>query len=710
MSETIKYSVDQAGVAQLVIDIPNRPMNVLTPEFMAELDQYIDQVAGDEAVKGAIITSGKNTFVAGADLKDLVSVFERGQGPAEIYEFARSFTLLFRKLETCGKPFVAAINGTALGGGLELCLACHYRVAIDNPKTRLGLPEVQVGLLPGAGGTQRLPRMIGSEKALPLMAEGTHVDPAKAHALGFIEALATDADDMLAQARAWILDQGDAVQPWDKKGFKFPGGAGASRPGTAQTFMVGTALVSQKTMHNYPAPIAILSCVYEGSIVPIDKGLEIESQYFVELLTGPVARNMIRTLFIDKGAADKLVRRPKGIDKVPVKKLGVLGAGMMGAGIAYVSAFAGMEVVLLDTEQANAEKGKGYSKALLDKRISRGKLTAEQAEEILSRILPTTSYAELAGCDLVIEAVFEDRDIKRGVTEQTEAVIPESAIFASNTSTLPITGLAEASKRPEQFIGIHFFSPVDKMPLVEIIVGEQTGDAAIARALDYVQQIRKTPIVVNDSRGFYTSRVFGTYVKEGVAMLAEGVKPALIENAAKMAGMPVGPLAVSDEVTLDLSYKIMKQTRKDLGADYHEHPADAVITRFHDELKRLGKRYGAGFYEYPEGGKKYLWPGLASAYPPAAEQPDVEDVKKRLLCIMALETARCIEEGVVTDPADADVGSIFGWGFPPWTGGTASYIDTVGMATFLADCDRMADAFGEHYRPSEWLRGRERMR
>jgi 3-hydroxyacyl-CoA dehydrogenase / enoyl-CoA hydratase / 3-hydroxybutyryl-CoA epimerase len=710
MTETLKYSVDQDGVALLVIDIPGRPMNVLTPEFMGELGETIETLAGDAAVKGVVITSAKDSFIAGADLKDLVGVFASMQDPKEIYGYARSFTLLFRKLETCGKPLVAAINGTALGGGLELCLACHHRVALNNPKAKIGLPEVQVGLLPGAGGTQRLPRMIGTEKALMLMVEGTHLDPVKAHQTGIVEELAATPEEMIARARAWILEKGDPVQPWDKKGFKFPGGAGASRPATAQTFMVGTALVAQKTMHNYPAPIAILSCVYEGSIVPIDKGLEIESQYFVELLTGPVARNMIRTLFLDKGAADKLARRPKAVDKKPVQKLGVLGAGMMGAGIAYVSAFAGMEVVLLDTDQANAEKGKGYSKSLLEKRVGRGKMAPDQAEQILARILPTTSYAALAGCDLVIEAVFEDREIKRKVTEATEAVIPADAIFASNTSTLPITGLAEASKRPEQFIGIHFFSPVDKMPLVEIIVGKQTGETAIARALDYVQQIRKTPIVVNDSRGFYTSRVFGTYVKEGVAMLAEGVKPALIENAAKMAGMPVGPLAVSDEVTLDLSYKIMKQTRKDLGADYREHPADAVIVKFHDELKRLGKRYGAGFYEYPEGGKKRLWPGLAEVYPPAAEQPDVEEVKKRLLNIMALETARCIEEGVVTDPADADIGSIFGWGFPPWTGGTASYIDTVGMANFIAECDRMADTFGEHYRPSEWLRGRKAMR
>jgi len=710
MSETIKYSVDQDGVALLVIDIPGRSMNVLTPQFMSELEQAIDKLAADDAVKGAVITSGKDSFIAGADLKDLVSVFERGGDAAAIYEFARSFTLQFRKMETCGKPLVAAINGTALGGGLELCLACHHRVALDSPKAKLGLPEVQVGLLPGAGGTQRLPRMIGAEKALTLMAEGTHIPPAKAHELGIVEQLAGDGDELIARARQWILESGDPVQPWDKKGFKFPGGPGASRPATAQTFMVGTALVSQKTMHNYPAPIAILSCVYEGSIVPIDKGLEIESQYFVELLTGPVARNMIRTLFLDKGAADKLVRRPKGVDKVPVKKLGILGAGMMGAGVAYVSAFAGMEVVLLDTDQANAEKGKGYSSKLLEKRVGRGRMAADKAKEVLARIHPTTSYADLEGCDLVIEAVFEDREIKRKVTEATEAVIPENSIFASNTSTLPITGLAQASKRPEQFIGIHFFSPVDKMPLVEIIVGEQTGEVAVARALDYVQQIRKTPIVVNDSRGFYTSRVFSTYVKEGLAMLSEGVKPALIENAARMAGMPVGPLAVSDEVTLDLQYKIMKQTRTDLGEDYLPHPADAVIEKFHDELKRLGKRYGAGFYEYPEDGKKYLWPGLADTYPPAAEQPDVEAVKRRLLYIQSLETARCMEEGVVTEAADADVGSIFGWGFPPWTGGTASFIDTVGLQDFVAECDRMADAFGEHYRASDWLRGRETMR
>jgi len=711
MPETIKFSVDSDGVALLVIDIPGRPMNVLTPKFREELEQIVDDLVADPAVRGAVISSGKDSFIPGADLKQLVGVFEQIKDAREIHGMTRRFSALFRKLETCGKPLVAAINGTALGGGLELCLACHHRVALNNPRTRIGLPEVQVGLLPGAGGTQRLPRMIGSEKALRLIAEGMHLGVQQAHESGFIEALAETPDEMLAKARAWILEVGDPVQPWDKKDFRFPGGPGASRPATAQTFMVATALVAQKTMHNYPAPIAILSSIYEGSVVPIDAGLEIESQYFAELLAGPVARNMIRTLFLDKGAADKLVGRPKGIVKRPVKKLGILGAGMMGAGIAHVSALAGIEVVLLDTELGKAEKGKAYSKGLLDKRVSRGRMSEEQAYTVLESIRPTIDFADLDGCDLVIEAVFEDRAIKRKVTEASEAVIPAEAIFASNTSTLPITGLAEASKRPEQFIGIHFFSPVDKMPLVEIIVGQCTGQTAIAHALDYVQQIRKTPIVVNDSRGFYTSRVFTTYLKEGLAMLAEGVKPALIENAAKMAGMPVGPLAVSDELSIELSYNIVQQTRRDLGRDYSEHPADAVLTTFYEKLRRLGKRYGAGFYEYPAGGgRKRLWPGLAEVYPPAAEQPDVEQVKKRLLHIMALETARCLEEGVVTTPADADVGSIFGWGFPAWTGGTASYIDTLGMANFVSECDRMADACGEHYRPSEWLRARERMR
>jgi len=710
MTETIHYAQDDEGVVTLTIDIPDRSMNVLTPEFMTELDAAIDRFSADEAVKGVVITSAKTSFIAGADLKELVGVFETGMSEQEIYAFAGKYSQLYRKLETCGKPVAAAINGTALGGGLELCLACHYRVVLDNPKAVLGLPEVQVGLLPGAGGTQRLPRLIGIREALPLMLEGRHVKPAKAVSLGIGNELASDIGEMIAKARAWVLEKGDPVQPWDQRKFKVPGGAGGMHPATVQTFMAGNAMVADKTQHNYPAPPAILSCVYEGTFLPIDKGLKIEVQYFTQLLAGPVARNMIRTLFIDKGAADKLARRPEGVPPSKVEKLGVLGAGMMGAGIAYVSAMAGQEVVLLDMELEGAERGKAYSKGLLEKRVGRGKMTEEAAGAILDRIHATTDFADLKGCDLVIEAVFEDRGIKADVTQKTEAVIDADKIFASNTSTLPISGLAEASARPDQFIGIHFFSPVDKMPLVEVIVGEKTGDKAIAHALDYIRQIRKTPIVVNDSRGFYTSRVFSTYVREGMELLKEGVKPALIENAAKMAGMPVGPLAVHDEVTIELSYKIMKQTATDLGDAYVSSGADDVVRNFVENLDRKGKRFGAGFYEYPEGGKKFLWPGLADEYPEAETQPGVAVIQERLLHMQALESARCMEENVVTNAPEGDIGSIFGWGFPPWTGGTLSYIDTIGVEQFVADCERLAAAHGDRFKPSDWLRGRASMR
>jgi 3-hydroxyacyl-CoA dehydrogenase/enoyl-CoA hydratase/3-hydroxybutyryl-CoA epimerase len=475
-------------------------------------------------------------------------------------------------------------------------------------------------------------------------------------------------------------------------------------PSAIQTQMIGAALMQKMTNHNYPAPLAIMSATYEGSVLPMDKALDVESKYFTQLLMDPTSRNMTRTLFINKGAADKLVRRPQAPKKRPVTKLGILGAGMMGAGIAYVSAYAGMQVVLLDTSAEKAEKGKDYSRKLLQKRIDRGRMDADKAADILDRITTTTEYGELAGCELVIEAVFEDTGIKADVTAKTEAVIPGDAIFASNTSTLPITGLAKASQRPEQFIGIHFFSPVDKMPLVEVIVGEETGDTAIAQALDYIQQIRKTPIVVNDSRGFYTSRVFGTFSKEGIALLAEGVNPALIENVARQAGMPVGPLAVTDEVTLELSYHVMGQTKKALGDAYVATPADEVIRHFVEDLDRRGKRFGKGFYDYPEGGKKHLWRGLAEHYPLAAEQPDADEVRKRILYVQAIETVRCMDEGVVTHPADADIGSIFGWGFPPYTGGTISFIETEGLQNFVTEADRLVEAYGERFSVPQSLR------
>ncbi len=705
MTKTIQYEVDSDGIAILTIDLPGRPMNVLSPEFMQDLEDLTDRISRDDDVKGAVLTSGKNSFIAGADILDISTVYDRGLSAREAAGFSRNLNRQLRKLETCGKPFAAAINGLALGGGLEVCLACHYRVLANEPGVVIGFPEVNIGLLPGGGGTQRLPRLIGTEKALPIILQGRNIRPEKALELGIVDELAS-AQEVVGRAKQWLLESGDPVAPWDKKGFKVPGGAGALTPKNAQTFMVGTSLIVGKTQDNYPAPIAAMSAVYEGCITPIDAGLDLESQYFGILLAGPVARNMMRALFINKGAADKLARRPKAIEKSKVSKLGIIGAGMMGAGIAYVSAKAGMEVVLLDTSIENAERGKAYSAKLLEKAIQRGRSTEVMAGGLLGLIKPSTDYADLKACDLVIEAVFESTDLKADVTAKTENVVPENCIFASNTSTLPITGLAKASKRPEQFIGLHFFSPVDKMPLVEVILGEKTHDEAIARSLDYIRQIKKTPIVVNDSRGFYTSRVFATATNEGITMLAEGVKPALVENMARQAGLPVGPLAVVDEVTLELAYKIGKETAHAMGREYPADKGQEVIRRMVEDLDRKGKRFGAGFYDYPGDGKKHLWSGLAQEFPPCGEQPPVDELIKRLLYIQALEAARCLEEGVITHPEDGDIGSIFGWGFPPWTGGTLSLIDTVGIGEFVAECDRMADTCGPRFAVSDWLRDR----
>jgi 3-hydroxyacyl-CoA dehydrogenase / enoyl-CoA hydratase / 3-hydroxybutyryl-CoA epimerase len=700
--KTIDIRADADGIAVLSIDLQDRPMNVMTPEFLADLAAAVDRVATDETVKGAVITSAKDSFMAGADLLELVETFGR-RDAGELLATCRGLQQTLRRLETCGKPFAAAINGTALGGGLEVCLACHYRVAADRGDAVLGLPEVQVGLLPGGGGTQRLPRLIGIEPALQLITQGRHVKPREARELGFVDETVAAGEELEA-ARQWVLANEGATQPWDRKGFKVPGGAGLTHPGVVQTLVIGSALVQKQTSHNYPAPIAILSAVYEGTVLPIDRALEIESRYFVSLLLDPVSRNMMRTLFLNKNAADKLVRRPKTPAKQPVRKLGILGAGMMGAGIAYVSARAGIEVVLLDVSREQADAGKDYSRKLLKKAVERKKTTSDDAGIVLDRITTTSAYEDLQGCDLVIEAVFEDRKIKADVTAKAEAQLADSAVFASNTSTLPITGLAKASTRPEQFIGIHFFSPVDKMPLVEVIVGERTDEQAIARALDYVQQIRKTPIVVNDSRGFYTSRVFSVFSREGITMLAEGVNPALIENVAKQAGMPVGPLAVTDEVSLELSWHITQQTQADLGDAYAASPADEVIRLFVEELGRKGRRAGAGFYEYPEGAEKHLWPGLREHFPRAPEQPAPGEVRKRLLYAQALETVRCLDEAVVTHPADADIGSVFGWGFPPYTGGTLSFIETVGLPSFVAEADRLAGAYGPRFAVPDSLR------
>ena len=709
--QQMTFEIDGDGIATVSWDMPGRSMNVLSSDSLAEFKQAIERIASDDAVKGAVITSGKDSFLAGADLM-MVEQTAKGPKAGQTREERAQelldgeligFNKMLRVLETCGKPVAAAINGTALGGGLEICLACHYRVAADNPRAQIGLPEANVGLLPGGGGTQRLPRLIGIPQAMPLLLQGTSLSPDKAAKMGIIHKV-VPAGDLIAEAKRWIREDADPVQPWDKKGYKIPGGGPYDGGPAAEMFTPAIATLRKTTYGNYPAQEAILSCLYEGAQVPIDAGLRIEIRYLIQLLMNPASGNMVRSLFISSGELAKGARRPSDEPASEVRKVGILGAGMMGSGIAYVSAQAGMEVVLLDTDQANAEKGKAYSDKLLSKAVEKGRMDAAAKEAFLARITPTTDFAALAGADLIIEAVFEDRAVKADVTAKAEAVIPATSIFGSNTSTLPITGLAERSARPESFIGIHFFSPVDRMELVEIIMGEKTSDKALAVAIDYVRKIKKTPIVVNDSRGFYTSRVFGTYVSEGIAMLSEGVKPALIENAGRMSGMPVAPLALNDEVSLELGYHIREQTKMDLGAAYKPSPADDLMEEMVKKQGRLGKKNRKGFYDYPEGGKKKLWPGLADIIPQAAAQPDVEELKKRFLYIQALETARCFEENVLTDVRDADVGAIKGWGFAPFTGGPLSLIDTVGVAEFVAECDRMAQAYGERFTPNQLLR------
>ncbi|MEM8988396.1 MAG: 3-hydroxyacyl-CoA dehydrogenase NAD-binding domain-containing protein [Pseudomonadota bacterium] len=716
MFETIKYDVDADGVATLTIDLPGQSMNVINEGLAADLPQAIDKVLEDDAVIGAVLTSGKESgFIAGADLRMLERSGELAKAGkvAELFEVSYDLNKACRKMESGGKsakelgkgagtkPFVAAINGLALGGGLEIALACHARFVADNDKIQLGQPEVQVGLIPGGGGTQRLPRLIGIQEALKMMTTGAPVKPEKAKRLGFITEV-VPADGLIDAAKAWIKDNREVSQPWDKKGFKYPGGGGAMHPGSVQTFVAASAMAQRQTQHNYPAVERILSATYEGSIVPIDVGLRIESKYFTKCLMEPQTANMIRTLFINKQAAEKGEARPKSVEPMPVKKLGVLGAGMMGAGIAYVSAKAGMEVVLLDRELEYAEKGKNYSEKLVAKGVERGKTTQEKGDALLARITPTTDYNALKDVDFIIEAVFEDTSIKEDVIKKTEAVIGEDIIFASNTSTLPITGLSEFSKRPAQFVGVHFFSPVDKMPLVEIILGEGTQDKAVAQALDYVRQIKKTPIVVNDGRGFYANSVIMPYLGEAQAMVGEGISVALIENASKMLGMPVGPLALVDETSIELGYRIMKETREALGDAYPNHPGDAVLATMYD-LGRMGRKNAKGYYEYSDDGKQ-IWRGVTDHFPLLEEQPDVEEVRTRLAYIQAIEAVRTMERNILRDPQSGDLGAIFGWGFAPWTGGPFSMMDTIGIEEFVRTADGLAQKYGERYAPPQILR------
>jgi len=710
MTDTaIRTELDADGILLLTIDVPGQSMNVITPEVSRDLTAAIARIKAEPEIKGAVLTSGKASgFMAGADLKGIGALIGGGTVPegkskmAALFDGVFALNKMLRDLETCGKPVAAAINGLALGGGLEFTLACHYRVCSDNPKVALGLPEVMVGLFPGAGGTQRLPRLMGVQPALMYLLQGKNMSPQEALGFGVVHELAA-ADQVVERAKAWVkANPTKSVQPWDEKSFKFPGGVGQFNPGFAQTFVAGTAMTAKTTSHNLNGPIAILSAVYEGSQLPMDTALRVESKYFAKLVADPQAGNMIRSLFVSKQAAEKGARRPQGIAPAPAQKIGMLGAGLMGAGVAMVSAQAGMTVVLLDRDLAAAEKGKQYTAD----RLAKKRTDPVKAAAILDRIHPTADYADLAGCDLIIEAVFETRDIKAGVTKATEAVVGADTIFGSNTSTLPITGLAQAWSKPENFIGIHFFSPVEKMPLVEIIVGKQTGPAAIAKALDYVAAIRKTPIVVNDSRGFYTSRCFGTYVQEGLALLSEGTNPALIENVGKFMGMPVGPLAVNDEVGLDLSYKVGAQTKADLGDKYVEQPGSAVIQTMH-ELGRQGRKNAKGFYVYPEApAKKYLWPELIGTVSDglAEIQPTAEAIRERLLYRQMVECARCFAEGVLETPQDGDLGAIFGWGFAPFTGGPFSHMDTIGLANVVAILDGLVLRHGDRFTPPQLLR------
>ncbi|RYD56924.1 MAG: 3-hydroxyacyl-CoA dehydrogenase [Sphingomonadales bacterium] len=697
----ISLDLGSDGIATLMLDHATESMNLVSAEWVSEMEAAIAAIAADPAITGVILTSAKPAFMAGADLKQLVGAYET-RTAKQAFDFSWQATRMHRAIELSGKPWVAALNGLALGGGFELALACHGRILVEDPKAVVGLPEVNVGLLPGSGGTQRLPRIAGIKTALDLLLSGRTVGGTEALALGLVDQIVAR-EDLIQAARDWLAAHPDPVKPWDIKGYAAPGARGLLDPDNAASFAAAAAAAAKRGA-NLPAPAAIVSCVFEGLQLPIDKALSVESKYFALLLTGPVARNIIRTTFISKAAAEKGAGRPAGVPKFRAEKVGVLGAGMMGSGIALVSAISGAQVVLIDRDVASAEAGKAYSAKALARDVDKGKRDQAAADQILARITATDDFALLAGSDIVIEAVFENTEIKNETTRKAEAVIPAAAISATNTSTLPITGLAEASQRPDQFIGMHFFSPVDRMGLVEVIRGRKTSPETLAKALDFVAQLRKTPIVANDSRGFYTSRVFAVMTHEGGAMLAEGVPPAVIENAARQIGMPVGPLALQDEVSFDLPLKIIDQAAAEVEG-YTPPAGSEVLRRMRDELGRGGRKTGGGYYDYPEGGKKRLWPQLAEHFPQRSGY-DVEDIKKRLLYIQAIESARCIEEGVLTTPEDADLGSVYGWGVPAWTGGTISYIDTIGIQAFVREADRLAQEYGPRFAPSAWLRAR----
>jgi len=712
--QNFTFDTDTDGIAVIGWNMPGRSMNVIDAKVTEELAAIVERVATEAAIKGAVLTSGKEAFCGGADLTMLETLsrtfaeLTRSQGEEaankRLFDESRRLSQIARRIETCGKPWVAALNGTAMGGGFELALACHHRVASDNDKTRLGLPEVKVGLFPGGGGTQRIARMLQPADALQFLLKGDQLRLNRAKAMKLVDQV-VPAGDLIRVAKDWIKAGGSAKAPWDVDGFRLPGGTVYSKAGM-MVFPPANALYRRETYDNYPAARAILQVVYEGLQLPMDQALRVESRYFAKILRSPEAAAMIRSLFVSMQELNKGARRPPEVPPKAVKKIGVLGAGFMGAGVAYVSAQAGIDVVLIDRDQETADKGKAHSQKLITDQINRGRATAADRDALLARITATPDYAALKDCDLIVEAVFEDRAVKEEAIAKAQAAIGKETIFGSNTSTLPITSLAKSFKDTARFIGIHFFSPVDRMMLVEVILGKKTGDAAIAMALDYVRAIRKTPIVVNDSRGFYTSRVVGTYIREGHLMLAEGVPAAMIENVGRMAGMPVGPLSLNDEVAVDLAWKILKATEADLGPKAIDERQKMLLQELVEKRGRYGRKNGKGFYDYPQNGPKRLWPGLADLQQTKLDPDtiDVEELKHRLLAIQALESARCIDEGVVTDVREADVGSILGFGFAPFTGGTISYIDGMGAKAFVELCNKLAKRYGDRFKPPKLLR------
>lgn len=751
---SIRYQKGEQGVVTLVLDAPDQAVNTMNAAFREDLAATVDRLEAErESLRGVVLTSAKRTFFAGGDLHSLLAV-----GPEDAKAFfdeVQALKACLRRLEGLGRPVVAAINGSALGGGLELALSCHARVCLEDPSIELGFPEVTLGLMPGAGGTVKLVRLLGLQQALPLLTEGRRIPPSRALELGVVDAVAPDADRLMALALAWIDAHPDARQPWDDPKHRIPGGTPSS-PAVAAMLAIAPAMLQQKTRGNYPAPEAILSAAVEGAQVDFDTAMRIESRYMTRLVVGPVAKNMIGTLFFQANEIRSGRSRPQSAERHRIARVGIVGAGMMGGGIAWACASKGIDCVLVDVDAAKAQAGKEYSAKLLAERVRKGRSSVDDAERTLARIRPSDSVADLAGCDLVVEAVFENRELKAKVTRAIEQLLGETAIVASNTSTLPISGLAAASSRPQRFVGIHFFSPVERMPLVEIIRGEKTSTDTAAAAWDFVVQLGKTPIVVNDGRGFYTSRVFGTYVNEGMALLGEGVPAALVENAAMQLGMPVGPLAVLDEVSLKLADDVLHQEPADdahAGSHAHQHEqehghshdhgdshdhdhshdhghshaegraharshgADSrssrksrripetavyVLEKMAHGYKRLGRAWGAGFYEYPADGEKFLWPGL-QAFERAKRSIPLEDVRDRLLYVQSLEAVRCMEEGIVETPRDANIGSIFGWGFPAWTGGTLRFVDHVGVQRFAERARELARNYGERFAPPALL-------